>query len=108
MDELNKGESQQLAEIVQGLDKPLLDIATDISVYIEHIYEFIDKGQKGLLTGDLSVYLIKTIEDQTNNFQTKLFQLANEIEDLVEKKETFSAFLNSNFSSLQGIDVTTD
>jgi len=36
-DELDKGESMQLAEMIQGLNKPLLDVAHDFCRGIEYI-----------------------------------------------------------------------
>lgn len=60
--------------------------------------EFMDKGMKGLLTGDLSVYIIQQIQTSIENFQKDLEETQSEIEELLQKKQSLEQFYSENFS----------
>jgi len=53
------------------------------------VLEFMDKGMKGMLTGDLSVYAIKQILMSIEKFLPKIERVQKEIENVLE-------FLNRN------------
>jgi len=53
------------------------------------VLEFMDKGMKGMLTGDLSVYAIKQILMSIEKFLPKIEKIQKEIENVLE-------FLNRN------------
>ena len=47
------------------------------------LLEFMDKGMKGLLTGDLSVFAIPVIMEQIQIHQKRIIDLENELKDLM-------------------------
>lgn len=49
----------KMSEMVQGEDAELLRLSQKIYESLQITLEFMDKGVKGLLTGDLSVYLVQ-------------------------------------------------
>jgi hypothetical protein len=56
-----------------------------------------DKGMKGLLTGDLSVYIIQQLHTSIENFQSDLLTTSKQIENILDKKSSIDAFYNENF-----------
>ncbi len=46
-----------------------------------------DKGMKGLLTGDLSVFLLQQIQKNLDKFDKDLNKLASQIQSQFDKKE---------------------
>lgn len=61
----NQNPSSQIQEILptlQGMmmtsDITLFEVSSKIYEFLQVVLEFMDKGVKGLLTGDLSVYII--------------------------------------------------
>jgi len=57
-----------------------------------------DKGIKGLVTGDLSVFIVQQIQTSIEKFKHQFEQISNKIEDLLEKKTTLEQFYGENFS----------
>lgn len=53
-----------------------------------------DKGVKGLLTGDLSVKLLKDIQVSIHKYKQDSTTVAKKIEDLLEKNETLEQIYN--------------
>jgi hypothetical protein len=51
------------------------------------VMEFMDKGIKGLLTGDLSIYMIQSIESTLEKFNSKLLITTTELEELLVKQK---------------------
>lgn len=51
-----------------------------------------DKGIKGLLTGDLSVYVIQQIQTSIEKHKNKLEEISNKLDDLLDKKEALALF----------------
>ena len=47
-----------LQEMLETYDKSMIEVAQQIYLSLQVTLEFMDKGIKGLLTGDLSVYVI--------------------------------------------------
>ena len=56
-----------------------------------------DKGIKGLLTGDLSVFLIRTIQVQIADCKKQFEDCSNKIQDLLVKQQNMAAFYKDNF-----------
>ena len=61
-----------------------------------------DKGVKGLLTGDLSVYIIQQIQTSIEKYQSQLNEISIKIEEHLEKKEIINEFYDKNFSLMEG------
>ena len=57
------------------------------------VLEFMDKGMKGMLTGDLSAYAIKQILMSIEKFLPKIERVQKEIENVLE-------FINRNEAGL--------
>ena len=59
---MSETESEALKELVRvKYDQNLFKIAQEIYHSLQVVIEFMDKGMKGLLTGDLSVYIVQQI-----------------------------------------------
>ena len=56
-----------------------------------------DKGMKGLLTGDLSVYIVQQIQTSIEKHQVNFDEASKQIEELLEKQQNLDAFYNENF-----------
>ena len=56
-----------------------------------------DKGVKGLLTGDLSVPLIQEMQIKIQYFQEKFERLSNEINTIIQKQETLDQVISEHF-----------
>ena len=56
-----------------------------------------DKGVKGLLTGDLSVPLIMDIQQNIEMFQQKFERLSSQMNEIVERQETLDQVMTQNF-----------
>jgi len=56
------------------------------------VLEFMDKGMKGMLTGDLSVFALQQIEKSIDKFQAHFVGLASDIEAELERKQTLTEF----------------
>ena len=50
-------------------DQNLFLIAQEVYHSLQVVLEFMDKGMKGLLTGDLSVYIVQQIHTSIDKFQ---------------------------------------
>lgn len=50
-------------------DQNLFLIAQEVYHSLQVVLEFMDKGMKGLLTGDLSVYIVQQIQTSIDKFQ---------------------------------------
>jgi hypothetical protein len=57
-----------------------------------------DKGMKGLLTGDLSVYIVQQIQTSIEKFQNQFEDTSRQIEELLEKQQSLDSFYNENFT----------
>jgi hypothetical protein len=57
-----------------------------------------DKGMKGLLTGDLSVYIIQQIHTSIEMYKGQIELASKEIEDLLQEEKSFESYINENFS----------
>lgn len=73
-------------------------VAQEIYNSLQVVLEFMDKGMKGLLTGDLSVYIIQQIQTSIEKFQTDFESTSKQIEELLEKQTSLDAFYNEHFS----------
>ena len=51
------------------------------------VMEFMDKGVKGLLSGDLTIYMLQSIESTFEKHHGKLVLESNELEQLFQKKQ---------------------
>lgn len=66
--QLQKLSSSQLQEIAE---KTLQSLTV--------VMEFMDKGIKGLLTGDLTIYMIQSIESTLDKYHSKLIIASDEL-----------------------------
>lgn len=66
-------------------DHNLFKVAQEVYHSLQVVLEFMDKGMKGLLTGDLSVYIIQQIQTSIEHFQRNLEDTQHEIEELLQK-----------------------
>ena len=66
----NFTQQQTLHEMVQSTkyDQSLFKVAQEVYHSMQVVLEFMDKGMKGLLTGDLSVYIIQQIQTSIEHF----------------------------------------
>lgn len=55
--------------MVNNYKKGLHDIADQIYYSLQTVLEFMDKGVKGLVTGDLSVFIIQKIQVSIEKFK---------------------------------------
>ena len=67
--------------------KQIWEIAERIIQSLTVIMEFMDKGIKGLLTGDLTIYMLQKIEATLEKLYNKLTQTSKELESLLLKRE---------------------
>ena len=65
---------------------------------MQTVLEFMDKGMKGLLSGDMTVALLVDISRSISKYQQKFDALSKQINDLVLKQETMDKFLNKHFN----------
>lgn len=67
--------------------KQITEIAERIIQSLTVVMEFMDKGIKGLLTGDLTIYMLQKIESTLEKFSNKLVIVSSELESLLKKRE---------------------
>jgi hypothetical protein len=65
----------------------LEDLAERVFQSLTVVMEFMDKGIKGLLTGDLSIYMLQSIETTLGRHLNKLVMVSSELEGLLEKRK---------------------
>lgn len=65
----------------------LEDLAERVFQSLTVVMEFMDKGIKGLLTGDLSIYMLQSIETILEKHLNKLIMVSTEFEGLLEKRK---------------------
>lgn len=71
---------------MQERDESLFEVANQVYASMQTVLEFMDKGVKGLLTGDLSVYIIQQIKLSIDKYMKEFEEISNQIKDLLEKK----------------------
>lgn len=76
----------------------LFESSKQIYLAMQTVLEFMDKGMKGLLTGDMSVFLLRDIERSIHKYERKFDALSNKMNDIVFKQETLDKFIADNFS----------
>lgn len=68
-----------------------------------------DKGVKGLLSGDLSIYIIQQIQTSIEKYKSKVEKICNRIDDELAKKESLEEMYNNNLKESQtGDDYNMD
>lgn len=73
--------------------KQIVELSERVLQSLTVVMEFMDKGIKGLLTGDLSIYMIQSIESTLEKHNSKLLITSNELEELlVRQKEANKLF----------------
>ena len=75
----------------------LFEVSKRIYESLQVVLEFMDKGVKGLLTGDLSVPLIQEMQIKIQGFQEKFERLSNEINTIIQKQETLDQVISEHF-----------
>lgn len=73
------------------------ETANQIYAALQVVLEFMDKGMKGLLTGDLSVPLLLEIEKSIDRYEIKFNKLQTKMQGLAEKQETVDKFMSTHF-----------
>lgn len=63
-----------------------------------------DKGIKGLLSGDISVYILKQIESSLDKYKPDLDMYSQQIQELLEKQQSLETFYSENFSTNMSMD----
>ena len=63
----------------------LFEFSKQIYEHMQTVLEFMDKGMKGLLTGDLTVPLLMDIQKSIEKYQRKFDALTTKMNDLVLK-----------------------
>lgn len=79
-------------------DQNLFKIAQEVYHSLQIVLEFMDKGMKGLLTGDLSVYIVQQIQTSIEKYQISFDDASKQIEEILEKQQNLDAFYSENFS----------
>lgn len=77
--------------------REFLMVSRRIYESLQVVLEFMDKGVKGLLSGDLSVVLLQQIQTSIEKYQKSFKKLAKKIEDLLDKQETVDEIVQSHF-----------
>jgi len=73
IDKFNQSQIQELSErVLQSLTV---------------VMEFMDKGIKGLLMGDMSIYMLQSIEATLDKYLVKLNMASDELEHLIIKRK---------------------
>lgn len=75
-----------------------LEVAKRIYEALQVVLEFMDKGVKGLLSGDLSVVLIQQIQTSIEKYQKRFNKLSARISEAIEKQDTIDTVVNEHFS----------
>lgn len=57
------------------------------------ILEFMDKGVKGLLSGDMSPYLLTEMQRAFEKYYRKLDKVSTKMNDIIAKQQTMSEFI---------------
>ena len=76
----------------------LFNFSKQIYGAMQTVLEFMDKGMKGLLTGDLTVPLLLDIQRSIEKYNRKFNTLSAKMNDLVLKQETLDKFLDEHFN----------
>ena len=79
-------------------DQNLFKIAQEVYHSLQIVLEFMDKGMKGLLTGDLSVYIVQQIQTSIEKYQISFDDASKQIEEILEKQQNLDAFYSENFA----------
>ena len=56
-----------------------------------------DKGMKGLLTGDLSVPLLLEIEKSIDRYEIKFNKIQTKMQGITDKQETIDKLMSTHF-----------
>jgi len=67
-----------------------------------------DKGVKGLLTGDVSIFLIQQIRVSIEKFQQRFQEISDEIANLMDKDKTLDQFYDENFQVQSALEQEKD
>ena len=76
----------------------LFNFSKQIYGAMQTVLEFMDKGMKGLLTGDMTVPMLLDIQRSIEKYNRKFNTLSAKMNDLVLKQETLDKFLDENFN----------
>lgn len=60
--ELEEGGPDRMQELVASYDGDIAQMSENLYQAMQIVLEFMDKGMKGMLTGDLSSFAVKTIQ----------------------------------------------
>jgi hypothetical protein len=94
------GEVQRLtvSDMLGVVDQESLwEASHRIYMSLQVVLEFMDKGYKGLLTGDLCPLLIVDIQKSIEKYLTKVEQTNARISELQEKEKVLDLFLSQHF-----------
>lgn len=66
-----------------------------------------DKGVKGLLSGDLSVPILKQIEASITKYELKFNKLSSAIQNQIDKQDTLQRFMSTHFE-IENLSTTSN
>ena len=77
--------------MLQEYDQNVAGLSDDVYSSMQICLEFLDKGMKGLLVGDLSSYALRTIEKIIARNEQKLVSIQKELEGELERINAIEA-----------------
>ena len=80
------GEDSNMARILQAYNGNSMALAGDMFGAFQVVLEFLDKGMKGLLSGDLSTYAIKEIQSTIEKSLPKMENIQAKMQRLIESE----------------------
>ena len=81
-EEQEEGTSDRMKQLVGSYDGDVAKMSADLHRAMQIVLEFMDKGMKGMLTGDLSPFAVKTIQTTIEKQLPRMEALQREIEKL--------------------------
>lgn len=94
------GETRQSVTQMTGhtVDQQIL-LETSKQIYhaLQVVLEFMDKGVKGLLVGDMSPALLVEIQKSIGKYEHKCKKVSAKITSLLDKNQTLEHFLTTHF-----------
>jgi hypothetical protein len=89
--EQEEGASQRMQQLVTSYGGDIAKMSEDLHHAMQIVLEFMDKGMKGMLTGDLSSFAVKTIQTTIEKQLPRMEELQMQIEQLDEAHDASEA-----------------
>jgi hypothetical protein len=81
-EEQDEGTSDRMKQLVATYDGDVAKLSGDLHRAMQIVLEFMDKGMKGMLSGDLSPFAVKTIQTTIEQQLPRMESLQKYIEKL--------------------------